>query len=970
MRMRCLECDSYQLQEDEATGEMICSECGTGTGRFEGITQSQGYMETRGLRVVGGISQKPVTPDPFFFDSTSKQLQEPGVGHTSSSPPHSVGAHSPPIGTTVNATGTSSVPIAQHPIVTRGQLSSSSESEGVGADSTTRLAPKPKPTLRPWRLSEPFTCLMRQQSIEFSRLTALTALHEERFLATVWRLWLNYLAITGELGERAWRIASSGPGRAMSILLKLEELNRLHRRGVSPSSVTRRSATPRDSDIKRPSDVVQQDWQVVQRRLDHFLWVGWGSLYEPNEGREALDPFLRSLQRAHAASVHKLQKRRAVSKPKTPIGASTSSPGASEDLVETDDDWLSAVELEPIDTLKDEAVVRLMSSDPDTRSTSRTDSQQTAWRNYVVMRLSQSQPWKRTFWRGQVPDVISRALVEYNLAILFFAHLTEMPVRPAVNPIAWPHTDVAFLSSGLVTFSQMVTLHDIVELGNSGKLTLSIYGSWLPRGLFTAHDQALHSLLKGRHSVSMEHLTSAAVRLTHFFGLYQLPKFPFSWLVRRFVVTLGLPDSLYNVCRLLLRHFSLKLRHSTTLTTGPTLIPFIPWARVLRVEVIAMAVVVISLRLLFKFNDVYEHQLNKVFRKLYNPCVYTVDDGAKGSPSLFDWVAWARYITGRFRASSLPTIQPGSFVPECNTTGTSQRSDIPAVYRASSDDLDHLEDVRDFLGSTEFEPGKSVGWGEDSMRQRKHAQAGDKLAMSKPIRELLNHSLNSPIHRKEPVDPEHSSSLPKPFFLTPSVIEGSSSAFRHTSLDFLINPDFDWSRYSIVGSSNSADRSVALEHWKDLITRRSDYHVICTGQWSVNSSSWWARKHRDRLEKELVLPESVRQLIDMHDAAMARAFESSSTDNEQPPNGSVNTASPNIPEAFPKESEISAQPSASIRWLVNVCSTVCDATSPRHLLREINSVEKLLFANNRGRDKVFLSDLALFSCLDLQEQPG
>ncbi|CAH8458063.1 unnamed protein product [Dicrocoelium dendriticum] len=722
--MRCLECESDQLREDEATGEMICSECGIGTGRFGGITHSQVFMETRGLRVVGGTSRKPVTLDSFCNNSNAKRPQEPSLNHASP-PPLPLDTSSSPIRKTADTAGTSSVLAAQQPTVGWRPSSSSSDEEGIRTDSATQRTSRPKRAYRPWRLSEPFTCLMRQQSIEFSRLTALTATREERFLATVWRLWLNYLGITGELGERAWRVASVGPGRAMSILLKLEELNRLQRHGVkcrSSSSATRRCSNPRDSDSKRLSDMLQQDWQVIQRRLDHFLWVGWGSLYEPIEGREALDPFLGPLQRAHAASVHKLQKRRAVTKRKTSLGASAALLSAPEDLAETDDDWLAAVELEPIDSLKDEAVVQLMSTDPDSKSTGYINSPRAAWRDYVVMKLSQSQPWKRTFWRGQVPDQNSRALVEYNLAILFFAYLTEMPVRPAVNPIAWPHKDLAFLSSGAVAFSQMATLQDIAELGNTGKLTLSVFGSWLPRGLFTAHDQALQSLLKGRASVSMEHLTSAAVRLTHFFGLYQLPKFPLCWLVQRFLVTLGLPDATYNVSRLLLKHFSLKLRNSTTLIAGPTLIPFIPWARVLRVEIIAMAVVVITLRLLFKFNDVYEHQLSKVLRQLLVPNVDPVANSCAVLPPLFDWVAWASDVTKRFRTSNLPANQPSSLAPKCNTTGASQRSDLPAVYWASSDDLDHLEDVSDFLGATEFEPGKSIGWGEVSMRQRRHAQ--------------------------------------------------------------------------------------------------------------------------------------------------------------------------------------------------------------------------------------------------------
>lgn len=43
--MSCPICENRQLIEDENTGQLICSECGTATGVYRGVTQVCYFLE-------------------------------------------------------------------------------------------------------------------------------------------------------------------------------------------------------------------------------------------------------------------------------------------------------------------------------------------------------------------------------------------------------------------------------------------------------------------------------------------------------------------------------------------------------------------------------------------------------------------------------------------------------------------------------------------------------------------------------------------------------------------------------------------------------------------------------------------------------------------------------------------------------------------------------------------------------------
>ncbi|KAF6779410.1 hypothetical protein AHF37_01081 [Paragonimus kellicotti] len=60
MKSICPSCEGTQLTEDEATGQLICLECGTATGIYEGITQVLMDCQIGGASIptLGGIPQR------------------------------------------------------------------------------------------------------------------------------------------------------------------------------------------------------------------------------------------------------------------------------------------------------------------------------------------------------------------------------------------------------------------------------------------------------------------------------------------------------------------------------------------------------------------------------------------------------------------------------------------------------------------------------------------------------------------------------------------------------------------------------------------------------------------------------------------------------------------------------------------------------------------------------------------------
>ncbi|TPP57460.1 hypothetical protein FGIG_09146 [Fasciola gigantica] len=979
--MRCSNCGCDQFNEDDATGQLICLECGIGTGIYHGITQSQEYTETKGLRVVGKLEDTNKSRAVVTTDVVDVSMLTGLDADFTSTPMQAIDGNQPRSSSLRKTKLTRMQTVAQDDLIRSFMSSDGADEDDEYSKFQADQTGIPKQHYRPWRLSEPFTCILRRQTEELATQLHLSETRRTRFLDAVWHLWLNYLSITGELGEAAWTHASVGPIRATRTMMDLCDLKWIQRCGTSALLAYLKGPAPYGARAAHGGQT-DQEADATEHRLRQFMWAGWSTLYEPNEGRERKDPFLKPLLDSHRTAVAKyrrisagrgkLKRRRASTRKSdgpdaedleaadTPNSPSVTNRGskpprrlpagrkssANEEAPNRD------IELPSIKAMSDQELIGLLQADeesvcstlPQSSSESETPRERgrpkqvldrrNVYRNHIIKKLLLPDPWKRVFWRGQIHGRI-RCMLSHNLAILYFACLSISPTHQSVvNPISWPHKDNSLLSVGQVALTSMVTLNDLHELCKERRMTFVKARESLPPGQFAIHDQYLIPLLQPKRPPPLEVLTKATNQMLHFLGCFQLPRLPFGWLVERSVIALGLPEAVYTVCRLLLKRLRVILSHSTGLPTGPLLVCSIPWLRVLRVEVTAMALVVISLRLLFKFDDLSEVRLlfsylNEVCsdqflsypdfyvqRKLMQStpfiCVYFrpsigetvglklgkyyrlayVAQFLKGSrvnsvrPNLdalpFDWTLWATYVERRFGRSSLSA---GGIRSDNATCG----SDVP--LRSNSlrgSDLVLLKSTSEFLGPYEFKFGESIGWGESVMYSRKHGQVESKSALTKPLRELCaereEDQTVAPTCMSVSSSPAKNDDHLSEKCLTQVQKDGLLGPFRKASLDFLLQSgtqdSSDLFCAPVEVDLSSPQRKILASWWREFGERRSRYVPICAwGSWTGNSTSVSdsSRTRRPQCTGEPTFPIAVERLIRAHNNQLAEFLQLSAT---------------------------------------------------------------------------------------------
>ncbi|KAA0188083.1 hypothetical protein FBUS_11223, partial [Fasciolopsis buskii] len=361
---------------------------------------------------------------------------------------------------------------------------------------------------------------------------------------------------------------------------------------------------------------------------------------------------------------------------------------------------------------------------------------------------------------------------------------------------------------------------------------------------------------------------------------------PFGWLVDRSVITLGLPESVHTVCRLLLKRLRVILSHSTGLPTGPSLICSTPWSRVLRAEVTAMALVVIALRLLFKFDDLSEYRLAYVAQILKSSETNFANSPKHTSP--FDWTVWAAYAERRFGRSA-------SSVAALHTDSTACESEVPLRSNCVRGfDLTLLESASEFLGPYEFKVGESVGWGETVMYARKHGQAECKLALTEPLHELCAEPNKVEIASPTPTSAGSSmvsdnGPIPE-MCVTQAQKDGFHSPFRKATLDFLLHTNtpcsLDLLRTPGEIGLSSTQREALASWWVSFSERRSCYVPICAwGSWtgcSTGSSETSENKYSLADDKSTI-PAVVERLIRTHDNQLAEFLQLSAAENPTAP---------------------------------------------------------------------------------------
>ncbi|KAL7057324.1 hypothetical protein AAHC03_019248 [Spirometra sp. Aus1] len=723
--MRCNGCGDENLVLDESSGRYVCTSCWQVTEYFEGLTQEPNELvNLRGLRMVHQTSsvsvfpsasqfsyQEVVTkPEPLFQESLQHlKIESPPTS------PHSF-LH---------------VPQADDDNVTKHEDLKEENADGEHVSAKRPKPSKRKESKRSWRLSEPFTVLLRIQLNEIIRTYFRKVKEEERdqdgelLRETAWCLWTNYLAITGELGAKAWALAFRQVSTAGCQLLHSRESFI----STSVSSKSSRSKEPQPPESKKqacpyppPADecagpqpivadlamiMVNSVWLKMQFHTKSFHWAGWGQIYNPTEaagltfhlfGPEP-EPQPELDENSYSSDEDcKEEKSPVKSKPVTPARRSING------------------RLDP-PTPADE-LLSLCSIDTDLASL------QQYWAELIVDKMSKKSLGEEVFWRGQVDHIGDRLLMECNLSLLFLASLLAFSKPPLPTANLDPDSPLRPICK-----RGLLTLRDLQCICAEKRFPFLAIDNFL--GGFPIFDQGLDVLFQRRRLPSAECLARVTVVLIHMLGIHHRPRLPLCYLVHRFLNELGLPVAVHEMANSLISRLGRAVEQAAH-NSRQGLHYFLPLKRYVRGEVFAMAVIVVLVRMLFKLDDCYEYRWSAVAE-------FLADHPAKRSllNSLlrrttpqrpdFLWTRWVKWAEERHSAR----LQPRTTT---RTTGD------PINQPVSFADLLLLQDAGEFLGSSEFLSGFDVGWGETQASNASVATHEIKSSMSAPLRAISSKS--------------------------------------------------------------------------------------------------------------------------------------------------------------------------------------------------------------------------------------
>ncbi|VDK22182.1 unnamed protein product [Taenia asiatica] len=272
--LRCSGCGSSSFCVDEASGHYVCTSCWQVSESFEGVIQIHGCRDGRyGLRVVNAInslSQRDnLLHSSVLAEGQTQDASQVFNGSISTSP------------TTKRRHKEHEGRNADHAVAAMSTKKTHKER---------RLA---RSRLRSWRMSEAFTLLLQRQ------LKALIGAHltpeptsfpgiVNRFTSIASTLWTNYLSATGELGGDLWALSFRRMLTALELTL---ESRRSYIKNYSPAGENKVNQTLPHIGSAGEKDSFQLTRIMASKLGFGFCWIGWGSLYCPNESLNANNPF-------------------------------------------------------------------------------------------------------------------------------------------------------------------------------------------------------------------------------------------------------------------------------------------------------------------------------------------------------------------------------------------------------------------------------------------------------------------------------------------------------------------------------------------------------------------------------------------------------------------------------------------------------------------------------------------------------
>lgn len=697
--LRCSGCGSSSFSVDEVSGRYICTSCWQVSDSLRGITHDHKFGETAyGLRAVNTSSSVPQRDDLMYCSVPSEgQIKDASQAFDDFVP--------------------------ASPITKRRRK----EREGDTADHaatvmSTKGAPKEthkkRSRLRSWRMSEAFTLLLHHQMTVFTRAyltpepTSFPGV-VDRFNSIANTLWTNYLGATGELGGDMWALSFRRTLKALESIFESRKNYLRHCNAEGRSAYNQ--ALPR---VGRKGE---KDSRWLTRFLESklgfgFCWIGWGSLYCPNETESANNPFFlfeTNCDHENQSSVS----------------------------CADDDDCESSITLgssdsESVDETPPQKRPRRLVPSPQSLSAQHLPEEQAGlssnvqsllemWKQMLVENLIKRQPKKDMFWHGKLGKHRTNWLLEYNLGVLFLAAFLTLT---AVNT-----RKVAICQH------DFFTLHDLSCLcQDRDKFPYLLADRWVSNH-FASFNTSMPGIFKRPLIPDPLILTRVIIHLINMLGITERPRLPLCSLVHRLLRQMSFPPEAHQMADSLVA----KLARCVKDNVGEKRVGmhyFLPLHRYLRGEVFAMAIVAITGRLLFKLDGDFEHRWSKVARFLtQHPEKAALlkevlnDEDAKaetrGLTVHFDWSSWMcglpsdspslRRPRSRFRTGSAPL----------NTVLT--HSQLVRTARST----------KEFLGAaSSFNPQVDEGWGENYDCPRHYNLKETKLSLTDCLTQLIGHS--------------------------------------------------------------------------------------------------------------------------------------------------------------------------------------------------------------------------------------
>lgn len=855
------------------------------------------------------------------------------------------------------------------------------------ADQNRTMARKKGTERGGFRLSEPFTLVMRIQADALMK--TISQADANAFRTQVWNLWTNYLAITGEFGPKAWALAfqrvaeSLGKQHASYLLTPTSGTHNLEERTSACGA-------------RRAQELI----------LAALPFAGWGQfcdflgeistgseassshpsrilpVFEQDDDETIIVPRKKGVREVSIVDRMGQEEEEDMDETRTRQQKRNEELNVEEDVESTGYIESSLPDLDP----EAKSWLRLSQKQKEFvqyfQNAASLDDVEDLWMDLLLdMLSSEESPSSKVFWRGRMPASVRRCyLMEFNLAVLFLASLLAFATG---GP-----RDRTTCNRGYLTIS---ALHrhcqdrNFPYLSAAAALNSSPF-AFLEFGLF----QVLRRSRPPKHSL----MTSITLRLADMLAVSHRPLLPLSWLVHQWLLTLGLPREAHQIASRLIGRLGAVVRRAAQVRDDRDLLLCLPNQRYLRGEVFAAAVAVVIARLLFKLDGSFEYRWSNVsaflshclrLNNAFFASSAAVYHRGKRAPRHFDWAEWAAWLearsSNRLGGSFAQSRTDHDTVSSSSPCSTAIDPPLQSAFRMS--DLLPIESATEFLGPAEFNLTQDVGWFERSDSRRPFSEAEMKAYLSQPLRDLCD-SASTTVRKSLPAIPNPSAPAHRPpcklcfRYSRDSAIDADT--FKHppaissSSCHLLLGvkqaitcpssegeaelgpPSLRTFLHDLFGKSGIQKKSV-LRDWMYIVKRSSVYVP-------TSHLNFVGRQNRRLLKDEHSLPAQVERFLVGHSARVER-FLSGEEQDQQSEAEEEGLQSPTSTEPDQQRGKL-VEPSASLIWFLE---TVCllAGVNLSDLLLEVLLVERILLSEEfsiPSRRSSHITNLALAAAFD------